>query len=185
MRFSLIYAVFPVILVLLQIIAFAFFGNRTRSVLPEEDGEDDGIPDGVTAQTRELFAKICDAMESSRLYLNPDLRMEDLVSVCGSNRSYISGCINQVTGLSFPEFVNSYRVHYAQMLLSEAGSGMSLGDIAAQCGYGSHSAFLHLFNFFLSLQSQIEMEDSLAQLVEHHTFNVGVSGSSPERVTSH
>jgi AraC-like DNA-binding protein len=146
MRFSLIYAVFPVILVLLQIIAFAFFGNRTRpSARDLEDGEDDGIPDGVTAQTRELFAKICDAMESSRLYLNPDLRMEDLVSVCGSNRSYISGCINQVTGLSFPEFVNSYRVHYAQMLLSEAGSGMSLGDIAAQCGYGSHSAFARNF----------------------------------------
>ena len=146
MRFSLIYAVFPVILVLLQIIAFAFFGNRTRpSARDLEDGEDDGIPDGVTAQTRELFAKICDAMESSRLYLNPDLRMEDLISVCGSNRSYISGCINQVTGLSFPEFVNSYRVHYAQMLLSEAGSGMSLGDIAAQCGYGSHSAFARNF----------------------------------------
>ena len=146
MRFSLIYAVFPVILVLLQIIAFAFFGNRTHpSARDLEEGEDDGIPDGVTAQTRELFAKICDAMESSRLYLNPDLRMEDLISVCGSNRSYISGCINQVTGLSFPEFVNSYRVHYAQMLLSEAGSGMSLGDIAAQCGYGSHSAFARNF----------------------------------------
>ena len=146
MRFSLIYAVFPVILVMLQIIAFAFFGNRTRpSARDLEEGEDDGIPDGVTAQTRELFAKICDAMESSRLYLNPDLRMEDLISVCGSNRSYISGCINQVTGLSFPEFVNSYRVHYAQMLLSEAGSGMSLGDIAAQCGYGSHSAFARNF----------------------------------------
>ena len=27
-------------------------------------------------------------------------------------------------------------------------------------------------------------EDSLAQLVEHNTFNVGVSGSSPERVTT-
>ena len=25
--------------------------------------------------------------------------------------------------------------------------------------------------------------DSLAQLVEHNTFNVGVSGSSPERIT--
>ena len=25
--------------------------------------------------------------------------------------------------------------------------------------------------------------DSLAQLVEHNTFNVGVSGSNPERVT--
>lgn len=31
---------------------------------------------------------------------------------------------------------------------------------------------------------QTGLEDSLAQLVEHHTFNVGVSGSSPERVTS-
>ena len=29
-----------------------------------------------------------------------------------------------------------------------------------------------------------QTEDSLAQLVEHHTFNVGVSGSSPERVTN-
>ena len=27
------------------------------------------------------------------------------------------------------------------------------------------------------------LEDSLAQLVEHNTFNVGASGSSPERVT--
>ena len=146
MRLNYVLAVFPVMLTLLRIVSFAFFGNRTRpSARDLEEGEDDGIPDGVTAQTRELFAKICDAMESSRLYLNPDLRMEDLISVCGSNRSYISGCINQVTGMSFPEFVNSYRVHYAQMLLSDAGSGMSLGDIAAQCGYGSHSAFARNF----------------------------------------
>ena len=27
--------------------------------------------------------------------------------------------------------------------------------------------------------------DSLAQLVEHNTFNVGVMGSSPMRVTKH
>ena len=28
------------------------------------------------------------------------------------------------------------------------------------------------------------LADSLAQLVEHHTFNVGVLGSSPKRVTA-
>ncbi len=33
------------------------------------------------------------------------------------------------------------------------------------------------------LPLQTQTEDSLAQLVEHNTFNVGVSGSSPERVT--
>ena len=30
----------------------------------------------------------------------------------------------------------------------------------------------------------IAVSDSLAQLVEHNTFNVGVMGSSPMRVTS-
>lgn len=31
--------------------------------------------------------------------------------------------------------------------------------------------------------SRWHLADSLAQLVEHRTFNAGVSGSSPERVT--
>ena len=40
----------------------------------------------------------------------------------------------------------------------------------------------------ITLQSRFgeypkRLEESLAQLVEHNTFNVGVSGSSPERVT--
>ncbi len=31
----------------------------------------------------------------------------------------------------------------------------------------------------------LKSKDPLAQLVEHNTFNVGVMGSSPMRVTSH
>ena len=34
-----------------------------------------------------------------------------------------------------------------------------------------------------SIEKRGEWRDSLAQLVEHNTFNVGVSGSSPERIT--
>ncbi len=30
----------------------------------------------------------------------------------------------------------------------------------------------------------MQIDDSLAQLVEHNTFNVGVVGSSPTRITS-
>ena len=33
------------------------------------------------------------------------------------------------------------------------------------------------------LRAEINKEDSLAQLVEHNTFNVGVLGSSPRRIT--
>ena len=34
-----------------------------------------------------------------------------------------------------------------------------------------------------SLSEMIAVSDSLAQLVEHNTFNVGVLGSSPKRIT--
>ena len=41
--------------------------------------------------------------------------------------------------------------------------------------------FLHTQKKQLHLQSQTD--DSLAQQVEHNTFNVGVLGSSPRRIT--
>ena len=33
------------------------------------------------------------------------------------------------------------------------------------------------------MERVIKREDSLAQLVEHNTFNVGVLGSNPKRIT--
>jgi len=141
MEVSSFLAALLILLPLLIIITTAVSG-RTDDRDPAAETD---IPESIPVQTRELFGRICDAMESSRLYLDPELRMEDLIAICGSNRSYISSCINQITGLTFPAFVNSYRVHYAQMLLSEAGENTSIGDIALQCGYGSHSAFTRNF----------------------------------------
>ena len=42
---------------------------------------------------------------------------------------------------------------------------------------------VHTFAIPIWRSGGITWKDSLAQLVEHNTFNVGVSGSSPERVT--
>ena len=39
------------------------------------------------------------------------------------------------------------------------------------------------FATFAALTGVFSSAGSLAQLVEHNTFNVGVSGSSPERAT--
>ena len=33
------------------------------------------------------------------------------------------------------------------------------------------------------IEKRLRNDDSLAQLVEHNTFNVGVLGSSPKRIT--
>ena len=42
---------------------------------------------------------------------------------------------------------------------------------------------MHNPNYQHTFAALLRKEDSLAQLVEHNTFNVGVLGSSPKRIT--
>ena len=39
--------------------------------------------------------------------------------------------------------------------------------------------------FIFAIKLRENINDSIAQLVEHNTFNVGVLGSSPSRVTNY
>ena len=46
-----------------------------------------------------------------------------------------------------------------------------------------HSNLLHTFALPNGKETFLEGEDSLAQQAEHNTFNVGVLGSNPRRIT--
>ena len=71
---------------------------------------------------------------------------------------------------------------------SENGVRMSEKDLKNEIIRKKSSKVLQVQEKFLSLHPQSEMManrfDSLAQQVEHNTFNVGVLGSSPKRITS-
>ena len=70
---------------------------------------------------------------------------------------------------------------------SENGVRMSEKDLKNEIIRKKSSKVLQVQEKFLSLHPQSEMManrfDSLAQQVEHNTFNVGVLGSSPKRIT--
>lgn len=91
-----------------------------------------------------LFSAICEAMVKKQLFLRPDLKITDLLPEVGSNRTYISNCINKNSGKSFSDFVHSYRIDYAISLMREGHHQLS--EIAVLSGYLDGNAFYKAFS---------------------------------------
>ena len=113
----------------------AFRAEAPEETLPQ--------PEQIQHQER-LYASICTAMEQQRLFLKPDFKITDLVRTVGSNRTYISNCINRGSGKSFSDFVHSYRIRHAISLMEKGEQ--SLCDIAVQSGYLDGNAFYKAFS---------------------------------------
>ena len=92
----------------------------------------------------ELIRRICQLMEEKHLFMNPDLKITDLAATLGTNRSTISACINSQRGCSFPQFVNAYRVAYAQELL-RTQPDIKIAEVSVKSGFSSEASFYRIF----------------------------------------
>ena len=96
-----------------------------------------------------LAARIREHLETSQCYLDPGLKMDDIVSAIGSNRTYVSKAINSVAA-NFNALVNEYRVKEAVRLISNK-SQSSLEEISINCGFNSRKSFNEAFKAFTGL----------------------------------
>ncbi len=92
----------------------------------------------------ELMQRICQAMEQQQLFMNPNLKITDLATALGTNRSAISNCINSQRNCSFPQFVNTYRVAYAQELL-RSQPDIKIAEVCMKSGFPSEASFYRIF----------------------------------------
>lgn len=83
-------------------------------------------------------------MSVDRIFLQRDLRLDDVASMMRTNRTYISRMINDHYGLSFSEVVNRRRIAWAQELM-RANPGMSQEQVAESSGFSHASAFSRMF----------------------------------------
>lgn len=85
-------------------------------------------------------------LRSKKLYLNPDLRINELCPLLTTNRTYLSKLINNDFGLTFNEFINQYRVDFSvELLKADITGNESLQHIAEKSGFGSLSSFNRAF----------------------------------------
>lgn len=92
-----------------------------------------------------LLARIVHLMEEDRLYLKQGLTINDLASAAGSNRTYVSNCINRKLGVSFSDYVASYRVKAAIRKLESGADSRNLEQIGMECGFSGRAQFYRSF----------------------------------------
>lgn len=115
--------------------------KKARTERPEPDQAE--LPEPPSQRERELFERVSAMMEKG-LYRRKGLTIAELATTLGTNTKYISSCINTGAGCSFLDYVNGYRVRFAQKKLQETPQ-MRLSDIADAAGFASESAFYRNF----------------------------------------
>ena len=136
--------------VLMAVLLFCLGYVAAHTVLPKETvAHEEPQPDRTTIEeTDELMHKIATAMRQQQLYANPHLTIQDLATAVGSNRTYVSNCINRRTGFSFSQYVAHYRVEHAQTILIDpqyTSDHEALANAIALSGFASDQTFYRVF----------------------------------------
>ena len=101
---------------------------------PPEEKEDERI------NKRRIFEKY---ISNHRPYLNPDLRITDLMQEFHTNRTYLSRFINREYGMSFSRYINSLRLQEMEVLRDDpACAGLSEEERACMAGFGNFRGYL-------------------------------------------
>ncbi len=83
-------------------------------------------------------------MDEEHIFLQSDLRLDDVARMMRTNRAYISRMINEHFGCSFSSLVNGRRIAWAQSLLRD-DPRMLLESVAESSGFNHASAFSRMF----------------------------------------
>lgn len=84
-------------------------------------------------------------MRDEHIYRKKYLTRDEVVEMMKTNRTYLSQVVNEKTGKSFNQYVNSYRITEAVGILSNVSSDMPLKAVAADTGFSSLTTFYKIF----------------------------------------
>ena len=91
-----------------------------------------------------LFEKVEQAMRKEEIYLVKGIKITDVSEAVGSNRTYVSQCINRMAGKSFSDYINQWRISHAQELM-RSRRNLSQAEIASLSGFADRVSFYRSF----------------------------------------
>ena len=121
-----------------------WLAQRTRKAREGSSVPDPAeLPEPQIQRDRVLFERLSALMEDG-LYTRKGLTIAEVATTLGTNTKYISSCINAGAGCSFLDYINDYRIRFAQKKMLEEPR-MRISDIADAAGFASESAFYRNF----------------------------------------
>ena len=106
---------------------------------PRTTEADSSTPLKKSQLSRERFEAY---MQAERPFLNPNLKIVDLVEALGVNRTYISSFVNSEYGVNFNAYINQLRMQeYQRLLADSANDGRSKIELSEMAGFSSYRSF--------------------------------------------
>ena len=103
------------------------------AALSEKDEED------------EEFGRLTLLMKEQRLYIDSEIKRNDIAAQIGVSDRRLHDCIKNNTGMNFTEYVNSLRLSCSRELLAKKGDKLTIAAVAIDAGFSSRATFYRLF----------------------------------------
>lgn len=115
----------------------------SRTVLQAEESKD--TQGNETLAIAEIFPMADQKIRDEKLYLNPDITRDDVISILNVKRADFIQAVKEATGMSFTDYINGIRMEEALCLL-ESDEEISMKVVAERSGFGSSRTFYRQFN---------------------------------------
>jgi AraC-like DNA-binding protein len=101
-----------------------------------------------------LFTELMGYIQVNKLYLDPKLNQQNLVSEFGTNRKYIYEAISQNGDDNFRGLINRFRINEAKEQMEQLikkGEAIDFAILAEKVGFNSYTTFYRAFKSFTGL----------------------------------
>ena len=90
--------------------------------------------------------KLRDCMERGKMYLKPNLKLQDVAVAIGCNAVDLSQVLNSYKHVNFADYVNQYRVEeFIVRIQDSSAAKFTLSSLSEQCGFSSRTSFFRSF----------------------------------------
>lgn len=93
----------------------------------------------------DIYERLERLMKEDKIYRINDISLDKLAEMLDTNRTYISNVINKHAGMSFPNYINSYRINDAISVISDPDREVVLKAVCDEIGYNSLTSFYRAF----------------------------------------
>jgi AraC-like DNA-binding protein len=129
---------FTVALTLLLTSLLVILRKRNKKIRQtfQKNKSNENTPRLKIEQLREIAEKLDLILKEKKMYTNPELSINDVAEMLGTNRTYVSTSINIFYNQNFCTYINQFRLNEVKETLIEEGK-VSQKELAEKCGFGS------------------------------------------------
>lgn len=157
---TLILGLISLIIITSLVVFFLMYRNRTlrrlyernvelmnsfkNSVYQEPLAEFQNSDNDEEDNLKNVFKRLLLAVEKEKIYTDPNISLAKTAEIIKSNEKYVSTAIATYAKMNYNNFINSYRINEAKILLYE-NNALNINEVMYACGFNSRTTFYEAF----------------------------------------